>query len=112
MRIKEQAIRDQFKPLDFFFDEQRPRFKASDIDLIDKAERYFQDALSGKFAAEKVKYEIPEKVKKLMKFVEWAEKRGGDAFFVDVHEKPIDELTEEEKEMKKPFYARTYYVGQ
>ena len=51
------------------------------------------------------------KVKKLMKFVEWAEKRGGDAFFVDCHERPIDELTEEEKEMKKPFYARTYYVG-
>ena len=110
MQIKSKAIRDQFKPLDYFYEEQRSKFKTSDIDLIDKAERYFEEALVGRFAEKNKKYETSEEVQKLMDFVDWAKRRGGDAWN-DASEKPIDEMTEEEKEMRKPFYARTYHVG-
>ena len=36
--------------------------------------------------------------------------RGGDAFN-EANYKKETELTEEEKEMKKPFWTRTYWVG-
>jgi hypothetical protein len=42
--------------------------------------------------------------------VEWAIKRGGDAFN-DANNKQDYELTEEEREMKKPFWTRTYFIG-
>ena len=56
------------------------------------------------------RYEQPEKISKLIKFVEWAIRRGGDAFN-DANLKGSDELTKEEKEMKKPFWTRTYFIG-
>lgn len=45
-----------------------------------------------------------------MKFVEWASKRGGDSMN-DTGKKHKGKLTEEEIENKKPFWARSYYVG-
>ena len=80
MKIKQNAIKDQFKPLDLFYNEQRSKFSSDDIDLIDKAERYFEEALNGWKAAKDKKYETALNVKKLIAFVEWASKRGGDAW--------------------------------
>ena len=78
--------------------------------MIDKAERYFEEALTGKKAAKEAKYETSESVVKLMKFVDWAKQRGGDCWN-DAKEKPIDLMTEEEKDMRMPFYERTYHIG-
>ena len=47
---------------------------------------------------------------KLVKFVDWAVKRGGGALN-DAKTKKEEELTEEEREMRKPFWARTYFIG-
>ena len=78
--------------------------------MIDKAERYLEEALTGKKAAKEAKYKTSKDVEKLIAFVEWASKRGGDAWN-DTSEKPIDEMTEEEKELQKPFWAKSYTVG-
>ena len=79
MDFKTQAIKDQFKPLDFYYEKERSKFHSNDIDLIDKAERYLEEAVTGKNAAKMKRYEISQNVQDLMKFVDWAKARGGDA---------------------------------
>ena len=43
--------------------------------------------------------------------MEWAIKRGGDAMGQTSQGPKRAELTEEEKELRKPFWTRTYYSG-
>ena len=45
-----------------------------------------------------------------MKFVDWAVRRG-DGALNDAKTKKETELTEEEREMRKPFWARTFFIG-
>ena len=62
MNHRRNIIRNQFKPLDLYFSEQRSKFSCEDIDLIDKAERYMEEAITHKKAKEMERYEIPEKI--------------------------------------------------
>ncbi len=59
-----------------FFDKQRSKFDTDDIDLIDKAERYMEEVLTGKNAKSMAKYETSEEITKLIEFVDWAKQRG------------------------------------
>lgn len=111
MSHRQNVIRDQFKPLDLYFAEQRSKFRSEDIDLIDKAERYMEEAITHKKAKQMERYEIPEKIQRLMRFVDWAKKRGGAEAFNDAADKDKALMTREEKEMLKPFWTRTYFVG-
>ena len=69
-----------------------------------------EEAITHKKATEMKRFEVPQNIQKLIKFVEWAVKRGGDALN-DASAKDQALLTEEEKEMRKPFWTRTYFVG-
>ena len=80
MNFRRQLIDEQFRPLDLYYDEQNQRFDSNDIDLIDKAERYMEEAITGAFAKKMARYDTSKETIKLIKFVEWAIKRGGDAF--------------------------------
>ena len=111
MRFKRRAIKEQFKPLDMYFEEQSRKFNTGDIDLVDKAERYMEEALSGNKAEEAKKLRISSPVQRLIKFVEWAKRRGGDAMN-QITKKPESEMTREELEMRKPFWTRTYFFGE
>ena len=46
----------------------------------------------------------------MVKFVDWAAARGGDAMNEGAYKKE-SEMTEEEKEQLKPFWTRTYMTG-
>ena len=107
MEYRQQKIDDQFKPIDIYFEQQRSKFDTNDIDLIDKAERYYHEAISGNNAKSMAKYETSEEIQKLIEFVDWAKRRGGNA----MAEAGIKKDTQEEIEMKKPFWERTYIVG-
>ena len=110
MGYRRHMINEQFKPLDLYYNEQTARFDSQDVDLVDKAERYMEEAITGKFAKKMARYDTSIEIQKLMKFVDWAIKRGGDAFN-QIKRKPLELCTEEEKEMQKPFWTRTYYTG-
>ena len=97
--------------MDHFFEKCTKKFDSQDIDLIDKAERYMAEALTGAKAKKEERYQTPQSITKLIKFVEWAKKRGGDDAFNELKRKGENQMTEEEKEMSKPFWTRTYFVG-
>ena len=69
-----------------------------------------EEAITGDYARKMARYDTSIKTIKLIKFIEWAIKRGGDAFN-KIKRKPIEYCTEEELEMRKPFWTRTYYTG-
>lgn len=111
MEYRQKKIDDQFKPIDMFFDKQRSKFDTDDIDLIDKAERYMEEVLTGKNAKSMAKYETSEEITKLIEFVDWAKQRGRGALEEGVTKKDTSLTQEEIEEMKKPFWERTYKVG-
>lgn len=110
MKYRRQLIDEQFEPLDLYYAEQTAKFDTNDVDLVDKAERYMEEALTGKYAKRMARYDTSLEIQKLIRFVDWAIKRGGDAFNQIKH-KPIEQCSEEELEMRKPFWTRTYYTG-
>ena len=52
-------IDKQFEPIDMYYEKQKNKFDCDDIDLIDKAERYMEEALTGKHAKKMARYETP-----------------------------------------------------
>ena len=110
MSYKRSAIKEHFKPLDIYFKEHNKKFTTNDLDLIDKAERNMEEIVHGYKRKRMERYDTSPDIERLIKFVEWATARGGDAFNEANYKKDTD-LTEEEKEMKKPFWTRTYWVG-
>ena len=126
MRVKRQRIRDQFKSLDFFYANKEksraaailPRatavgcgqgFSKHTMDDIELAE-IFEKEWGEKAITEPQEKIDDAQLDKLVKFVDWAVKRGGGALN-DAKTKKEEELTEEEREMRKPFWARTYFIG-
>ena len=87
MEYRQQKIDDQFKPIDIYFEQQRSKFDTNDIDLIDKAERYYHEAISGDKAKSMAKYETSEEILKLIEFVDWAKRRGGNTLAEAVSKK-------------------------
>lgn len=79
MTYRRQSIDDQFKPLDLYYAKQRAKFDSNDIDLIDNAERYMEESITGAYAKKMARFDTSIETIKLIKFVEWAIKRGGDA---------------------------------
>ena len=110
MDIRQNTIKDQFKPIDMYYEAHRRDFDTADIDLIDKAERYMDEVVTGRRAKKMARYETSEEILRLMKFVNWAAKRGGNAFN-EAANKKLEDMTEEEKEQMKPFWERTYFTG-
>lgn len=60
MQYRRNTMREQFKPLDLFYSEQRTRFNSNDVDLVDKAERYMEEAVTGNIAKRLARYDTSE----------------------------------------------------
>ena len=110
MEVRQNTINNQFKPIDKYYEDHRKDFDTNDIDLIDKAERHMEEVMTQKRAKKMARYETSDEILRLMKFVTWAAKRGGNAFN-EAANKKLEDMTEEEKEMLKPFWERTYFTG-
>ena len=110
MNYRRQLIDEQFRPLDLYYTEQKQRFDSNDIDLIDKSERYMEERITGAFAKKMARYDTSQETIKLIKFVEWATKRGGDAFNQSKKNKTQGQA-DQDNELRKPFWTRTYVIG-
>ena len=97
---KQKRVNKAFKAVDYYFDNYQDQIDINDVDLIEKAEKYYHEKTVGLSQKMQRFKEDPETIK-LEKFVEWAKSRGGMEAFNQLSGKTEDQLTKEEKLNKK-----------
>ena len=106
MAYKNQRIDETSKPITQFFADRPKEFDSHDQDLIDKAERHYEQKL--KNVDRWAEYRTDPAVSKLMDFVTWAKSRGGLSAFASMKDIHQSDMQTDNTDQNVPYWKRTY----